>query len=183
MNEKISRFLDGDLSHDETLYLLHSMETQPELKDKLKRYAVVSHAMKTDNFLWISADFPTKIHSENTQAMSAYDLPLSKQRRYLLALAASVVVTVLIEQGTARISTNHSNQIASLPLVQQTFKPVSQLGDSKESYSFNAHIVDYFHEYNDSGYFTRRDFGRIAPDQHPHNHPLTRARFLAGKLP
>jgi len=67
MNEKISRFLDDDLNHDETLCLLQAMKEQPELKDKLKRYAVISHALKTDDFLWISTDFATQIHSEDSQ--------------------------------------------------------------------------------------------------------------------
>ena len=65
MNEKISRFLDGDLNHDETLCLLQVMQTQPELKDTLKRYAVVSHALKTNDFLWISTDFATQIHNKD----------------------------------------------------------------------------------------------------------------------
>jgi sigma-E factor negative regulatory protein RseA len=64
MTEKISRFLDDDLNHDETLILLQTIKEQPELKDKLKRYAAVSHAMKTNNFLWVSADFTARIHQE-----------------------------------------------------------------------------------------------------------------------
>lgn len=64
MTEKISRLLDDDLSHDETLILLEIIKEQPELKNKLKRYAAVSHAMKTDDFLWISTDFTTRIQQE-----------------------------------------------------------------------------------------------------------------------
>jgi sigma-E factor negative regulatory protein RseA len=67
MTEKISRFLDDDLSHDETLLLLQTITEQPELKDKLKRYAAVSHAMKTDDFLWVSTDFATRIQQEIQQ--------------------------------------------------------------------------------------------------------------------
>jgi sigma-E factor negative regulatory protein RseA len=79
MNEKISRFLDNDLSHDETLTLLQTIEASPELKDKLKRYAAVSHALKTDDFLWISADFATRIHQE-IQQMPDDSLQSSKKR-------------------------------------------------------------------------------------------------------
>jgi sigma-E factor negative regulatory protein RseA len=67
MTEKISRFLDDDLSHDETLYLLKTITEQPDLIDKLKRYAAVSHAIKTDDFLWISTDFVTRIQQEIQQ--------------------------------------------------------------------------------------------------------------------
>ncbi len=67
MIEKISRFLDDDLSHDETLILLQTIKEQPELKDKLKRYAAISHAMKNNDFLWVTADFATRIHQEIQQ--------------------------------------------------------------------------------------------------------------------
>jgi sigma-E factor negative regulatory protein RseA len=61
MIEKISRFLDDDLSHDETLHLLQTIQDQPELKNTLKRYAAVSHAIKNDDFLWIPTDFASRI--------------------------------------------------------------------------------------------------------------------------
>jgi sigma-E factor negative regulatory protein RseA len=66
MTEKISRFLDDDLSHDETLYLLNTITEQPDLIDKLKRYVAVSHAMKNDDFLWVP-DFATRIQQEIQQ--------------------------------------------------------------------------------------------------------------------
>jgi sigma-E factor negative regulatory protein RseA len=83
MIEKISRFLDDDLAHDETLLLLQTIQEQPELKDKLKRYAAVSHAIKTDDFLWVPSDFSTRIqqsihqHPEDEvtyQATDSYSL-------------------------------------------------------------------------------------------------------------
>jgi len=79
MIEKISRFLDDDLAHDETLLLLQTIQEQPELKDKLKRYAAVSHAIKTDDFLWVPSDFSTRIqqsihqHSEDELTYQATD--------------------------------------------------------------------------------------------------------------
>lgn len=64
MIEKISRFLDDDLSHDETLSLLQTIAEQPELKNKLKRYAAISHAIKTNDFLWVTDDFAARIQQE-----------------------------------------------------------------------------------------------------------------------
>lgn len=66
-NKKISRFLDDDLNHDEALSLLQTIKEQPELKDTLMRYAAVSHALKTDDFLWVSDDFATRIRQEIQQ--------------------------------------------------------------------------------------------------------------------
>jgi sigma-E factor negative regulatory protein RseA len=79
-NKKISRFLDDDLSHDETLTLLQSIKEQPELKDKLKRYAAVSHALKNDDFLWVSTDFATRIQQEIWQT-SIDDLSKTNKER------------------------------------------------------------------------------------------------------
>jgi len=83
MTEKISRFLDDDLSHDETLLLLQTITEQPELKDKLKRYAAVSHAMKTDDFLWVPTDFAARIQQE-IQQTSVDDLPHQSTDDYSL---------------------------------------------------------------------------------------------------
>jgi sigma-E factor negative regulatory protein RseA len=69
MNEKISRFLDDDLSYDETLSLLQTITEQPEMKDKLKRYAAISHALKTNEFLWVSSDFSMQIDQEIQQKL------------------------------------------------------------------------------------------------------------------
>jgi sigma-E factor negative regulatory protein RseA len=68
MNEKISRFLDDDLSYDESLNLLQAIKDQPEMEDKLKRYAAISHALKTNDFLWVSTDFSRQIQQEIQQA-------------------------------------------------------------------------------------------------------------------
>jgi sigma-E factor negative regulatory protein RseA len=83
MTEKISRFLDDDLSHDETLHLLKTITEQPDLKDKLKRYAAVSHAIKTDDFLWISIDFAMRIQQE-IQQTPIDGLPHQPSDGYLL---------------------------------------------------------------------------------------------------
>lgn len=80
MIEKISRFLDDDLSHDDTLLLLQTIKEQPELKDTLKRYAAISHAIKNDDFLWVSADFATRIKDEIRQAPTNDCLQVEKKR-------------------------------------------------------------------------------------------------------
>lgn len=67
MIENISRLLDDDLSYDETLSLLQASQEQPELKAKLKRYAAVSHALKHDDFLWLTSDFSQRIQQEIQQ--------------------------------------------------------------------------------------------------------------------
>lgn len=68
MTEKISRFLDDDLSDDETVTLLQEAMEQPELKNKLKRYAAIRHALKTDDFLWLSDEFTERIQQEIQQS-------------------------------------------------------------------------------------------------------------------
>jgi sigma-E factor negative regulatory protein RseA len=170
MNEKISRFLDDDLSHDETLHLLQAMQAQPDLKETLKRYAAISHAMKTNDFLWIQSDFVSQIHEANNQVTTVYALPPSRRRHYWFMLAASVaVIAVLVEQKMNGLLMKQSNQSVSSQLSLQLAD--LKFNNVKEPHPFNAHIIDYFHEYNNSGYFDRKSFGRLTPDQQLQNLP------------
>jgi sigma-E factor negative regulatory protein RseA len=170
MNEKISRFLDDDLNHDETLHLLQAMQKQPELTETLKRYAAISHAMKTNDFLWVQTDFVAQIHEATNQVTTVYDLPPSRQRHYWFMLAASVaVIAVLLEQKMSSLSIKQTNQSVTPELSLQLLD--LRLNDVKEPQPFNAHIIDYFHEYNDSGYFDRKSFGKLTPDQQLQNLP------------
>ena len=42
LNQKISQFMDNELEHADTLQLLNTLSDQPELQNKLKRYAAIS---------------------------------------------------------------------------------------------------------------------------------------------
>lgn len=74
-------------------------QTQPELKDTLTCYAVVSHALKTNAFLWISTDFATQIYKKTiSNACSALLLSTwarliaNKQSKRLLKLFFALMI-------------------------------------------------------------------------------------------
>jgi sigma-E factor negative regulatory protein RseA len=167
MNEKISRFLDNDLSHNETLILLQESEQQPELKDKMKRYAAISYAMKTDDFLWIPTDFAMRIHREIRHAPVTKVLPPSRRPRrryYWIALVAASTAAVAVFAGVD-ISwlVKQPNNPATLQIAQQTPKPTSvQITYQKAPHSSNARINDYLQEHNNSGYSNGEAFVRLA---------------------
>lgn len=154
LNLKISQFLDNELDQVDALSCLKRMQSQPELKDKLRRYEAISHAMKTEDFLLTKADFSTKIHQQ-IQQEPVYFLPQHKSFKRghkQIAVAASLVIVAVI----AGRSINNSNQpvnaattlqVAQNKTLQQLDKPVDVT-----QYPLNKQINDYLQAHNNSVY-------------------------------
>jgi len=167
MTEKISRFLDNDLSHNETLDILQEVAKQPELKEKLKRYAAISHAIKTDNFSLISDDFAARIHHEIHQIPPVVAVPPASRQHYWLALAAASIAAMAVLVGqNINGAIQQPNNPATLQLTQQTtqYKQTAsvQITYQKAQHPFNARINDYLQEHNNSGYSNGESFVKLA---------------------
>jgi sigma-E factor negative regulatory protein RseA len=168
MNEKISRFLDNDLSQNETLNLLEQAAEQPELKEKLKRYAAVSHAIKTDNFSWVADDFAARVHQEIHQVYPVVTVLPASRRHYWLGLAvASTAAIAVFAGGGIDWSIKLRNDPATLQIARQATiqrKPATtaQTTYKKAPHQFNARINDYLQEHNNSGYSNGESFVRLA---------------------
>ncbi len=167
MTEKISRFLDNDLSHNETLDLLQEANEQPELKAKLRRYAAISHAIKTDNFSWVSDDFAARVHQEIRQVPPVVVLPASKRQYYWFALAAASIAAITVFAGSSiNWSINQADNSATLQPVRQAsilFKqPTTRITYQRTSHPSNARINDYLQEHDNSGYSNGESFVRLA---------------------
>jgi sigma-E factor negative regulatory protein RseA len=167
MTEKISRFLDNDLSHNEMLDLLQEATKQPELKDKLRRYAAVSHAIKNDNFSWVADDFVENVQQGVRQSPAIVVVsPPSKRRYYWLTLAAASTAAIAIFAGS---SINWSikqadNPVTLQPLQQASFikPPTTRITYQRASHPSNARINDYLQEHDNSGYSNGESFVRLA---------------------
>jgi sigma-E factor negative regulatory protein RseA len=167
MTEKISRFLDNDLNHDETLTLLQEATEQPELKAKLRRYAAISHAIKTDNFSWVSDDFAARVHQEIRRTPPVVELPTTKRQYYwLITLAAASIAAITVFAGSSiNWSVKQTDNPATLQSVQQAslFKqPASKITYQRASHPSNARINDYLQEHDSSGYSNGESFVRLA---------------------
>ncbi|NOT10942.1 MAG: sigma-E factor negative regulatory protein [Methylococcaceae bacterium] len=163
LNQKISQFLDNELDLDEALSVLHKIRTQSELKAKMSRYEAIHHVLKSDVFLYPSADFSEKV-SQYIEKEPSYFLPKNQflvaqkpinRRNKVLALAASVALVVFISAQS--IHTNNKSQTATtLQLAEQ--KRIEQspklMGDPNQNdqYPINARINDYLQAHDSRVY-------------------------------
>jgi sigma-E factor negative regulatory protein RseA len=156
LNQKISQFLDDELGHhNDALYVLKKMQSQPELLDKFNRYQAISHAMKTGTFLLAKTGFSTKIH-QRIQQEPLYLLPKKQsfQRNHKkIAMAASIALVAVITGRYANNPALHSKavstplQVAQHQLPDQSGKPVDAT-----QYPLNKRINDYLQAHNSSVY-------------------------------
>lgn len=158
LHKKISQFIDDELGHDEALSLLQKMQSQSELINTMNRYEAISHALKTDVFLTINADFSAKI-SQQIQQEPHYFLPQRKliSRNYkLAALAASIAVVAVLagrnmNTPAERFKTSPTLQVAQQQSPRQVSKPVVYASQAQEI-PLNIRINDYLQAHNSSVY-------------------------------
>jgi sigma-E factor negative regulatory protein RseA len=163
LNQKISQFLDNQLDPDEALSLLHKIQAQSELKNKIERYSAISHALKASVFIHASADFSEKI-SRSIEHEPAYCVPQKQlslvqkpgsRRAKIIALAASLAVVAII-YGQSIYTINKSESTTTIQLAEQ--KRLEQLtkpkGSSPQSdqYPINARINDYLQAHDSRVY-------------------------------
>lgn len=166
-NLKISRLVDGDLSHDETLDLLRKMRSDEMLKCKMSRYQAISQALKTDEFHQVSTDFSHKVFQE-IQQEPAYFLPKLKpqsnaqsqdkqSKRKLFAVAASTIAAAVLVGQSLRNdpSVNKFQTVTAMAIPGQQLpatlaKPGKVLQRNRQP--LNAQFNDYLQAHNSSVY-------------------------------
>jgi sigma-E factor negative regulatory protein RseA len=104
INEKISLMVDDQLDCSQAYDLLKTIQHDPDLQAKLKRYQLISQAMKNDQCVTTRSDFVDKIHQQ-LRDEPAYLLPrknqaIAWQKTVGLAVAASVALVAVIVFGT-----------------------------------------------------------------------------------
>lgn len=168
LDQHISEFLDNELDYKSALNLLQKMQTNPDLKNTLNRYAVISHALKTDDFLPVAPDFSAKI-AQQIQQEIVYLLPQRKpsaKRHYKsAALAASVAIIAVVASRDLNHSAPSMPPSTTVQLSQQTPAPkVDNPGALKpDPYPLNARISDYLQAHNNGIYTTgETDFRGLA---------------------
>jgi sigma-E factor negative regulatory protein RseA len=168
-NLNISRLVDGELGHDETLDLLKKMQSDDGLKCKMSRYQAISQALKTDQFHQVSPDFSRKVFQE-IQQEPAYFLPQLKPqvhsqtqsqdkypKRKLFAVAASTLVAaVLVGQGLREDQAGNKYQtVTAMAVPGQSFPAtLAQTEQSKQRtrHPLNTQFNDYLQAHNNSVY-------------------------------
>ncbi len=96
--EKLSLLIDDQLEPSQAFSVLKAAKQDAELQAKLRRYALISQAMKTEQCSVASLDFADKIHQRIKQEPT-YLLPVQprtdRHHKAALAIAASVVLAVV----------------------------------------------------------------------------------------
>lgn len=98
LNEKLSLLVDDQLDQTQALALLKAVQHDAELQAKLRRYALISQALKSEQCSLANADFVDKVHQQIKEE-PIYFLPRQKPSHRLtksaLAVAASVILAVV----------------------------------------------------------------------------------------
>ncbi len=98
VNQKMSMFIDDELSYEEAQAFLKRIKTDTSLKAKMARYQTVSHALKAEEYQQLRPDFLDKI-SQQIQQEPTYLLPkqsIHQPRKKLFALAASTIAAAVL---------------------------------------------------------------------------------------
>jgi len=147
--QKLSQFLDDELPPPEASSLLQKMRNHAELADTLRRYQVISHALKNEEAS-VSArpDFVASV-SSRIQQEPTYLIPNAarhrvRHRRFarshkIAAVAASVAVIAFVAH-TQRPEPTGKVQVASAKV------PAAQAASAKtpqDLYPVNQQINDY----------------------------------------
>ena len=156
LNQKISQLIDNEISPGEALSLLHKMQTQSRLLDKMFRYEAISHALKSEVYLSPPSDFTERVRQQ-IQHEPAYLLPQHKPflRSYkILALAASIAVVAVIASRSmnAPVETFQAPAIAVAEPPAQESPPLSVSAQQLEQEQVNMRFNDYLRAHSDSVY-------------------------------
>jgi sigma-E factor negative regulatory protein RseA len=166
-NQNISRLVDGELDHDETLDLLKKIQSDKALKNKMSRYQAISQALKTDEFYQVRSDFSHKVFQE-IQQEPVYFLPQLKpqhpsqaqdkqSKRKLYAVAASTLAAaVLVGQSLRDNPSANKYQTVTAMAIPQQQMPASVVHSEnlkqRNRQPLNAQFNDYLQAHNSSVY-------------------------------
>jgi sigma-E factor negative regulatory protein RseA len=170
LNQKISQFLDNELSREEADSVLQKIRIQPELKSRWDRYEAISNAIKTSAYVHPRSDFLAKVNQQ-IQHEPVYLLPknhllvkaqpgMGMTVNVKLALAASLAVVAIlvgqrINRAEAPIKLASPIQLAQQRINQPASRLVSGSYQSGQ-YPTNTRMIDYLQAHNNS-VFTNGD--------------------------
>lgn len=163
-NQKISMFIDEELDYRESVELLKKFKSDEAVKAKMRRYQVISHVIKTEEYFPLSADFTDKI-SAQIQQEPVYLLPVASQpqtnqRKKLYAIAASTIAAVVLvgksinnQPSTAYPALSSSSTVAPQQLAAiPVDKPEVKVRPDNNRLPANARFNDYLRAHNGSIY-------------------------------
>lgn len=153
-HQKIAQLVDNDLEPNEALALLKTMQQQPELQAKLRRYALAQHALKSNTVISAAPDFSQRL-SQRLAEEPIHFLPqrAKSQQRYklssALAIAASIAIVAVFIPLTSKIA---STEKAGALTVSQAAPENELASQQMRMYPVNRRFQDYLQAHNSSAY-------------------------------
>lgn len=143
-NEKLSLLVDDELDNPQAIALLKTVRQDSALQDKLRHYALISQAMKTEQYSVAGPDFSAKIHQQ-LQQEPIYFLPRKKadkiyQKAALAVVASLVLAVVWISAGKWQ---KQNNPFANINHIAQGSVPADNM---------NAHFKEYLQAHDNVWY-------------------------------
>ncbi len=132
MNEKISRFIDNDLSLEQIQQLQSEMNEDDLLKQKMMRYQMLSQALKSSEVVQLKADFSSQITQQLEQEPVFFkrrNKPYFNWQTTSLAVAASLAIVAVMSPAIIKQTAPNMQET---PLVAQ-----QQVTSQASSYSLS----------------------------------------------
>lgn len=153
-NEKLSQFLDDELDSEQALALLKAVRGDELLKDKLRRYQIVSQVLKSNEYSPVASDFADKVH-ERIRQEPTYFLPQKKAginwQKAALAVAASIALAVV--WVSAKVDRQQRNPFGAVEIVASSQLPANVLNPR-----FNEYL-----QAHDSALYVNNNLQRAQP--------------------
>ena len=158
INQKISELMDDELTHSESENLLVKIIKNSELKNKINRYQLMSHVLRSDDFMIADKGFAEKIKQELNKEVNYLlpkqtlkKTPLAIWKKTSIALAASIaVVAVIFFQHTELQDKNLQQQIALITVEQSDEAQIK--AEEKKQPSQHERFKAYLQAHSDDLY-------------------------------
>ncbi len=153
MNQKISQYLDRDLSRSDTLELFKTMQQDEQVQAKLQRYLIAQQALKAKPVIMADSDFLSKVKQELEHEPVYIQPPKPAQLHHkpaLWALAASIVAVAIIVPTW--IKTTQTVPLGTMAMVQKSTTADFESSDRVRVYPVNQRFQDYLQAHNGSLY-------------------------------
>ena len=179
VNQKISQFIDDEITIDEALDLLDKVQLQPELQQTISRYQMTSNILSGGQEIFLKSDFLTNVQ-QGIAKEPVYLLPVKSHTRAstqtIVAIAASIaLMTVLATRLDHKPASMKLNTLSASTVSVISSPPVSMAENKKSVYDKsleqqeiqqNNRFNDYLQAHNTSlytngtAYFQRVNYNR-----------------------
>ena len=151
LNQQLSQFIDNELDAKESLAFKKELLRNPDLQARLKRYQLISQAIKSTSTIEINAGFSDQIKAQLAQEPIHF-LPQQKiaTKPYKqLAIAASLMAIAITSVYSVTYLQRQFQDVTAIQVAQNPVNDKNHNASSTFEYPLNKQINDYLQAHND----------------------------------